>query len=435
MELLRNEKVAVNTVEIEFKITAEEFGDAITKAFRRGSKEITVPGFRKGKAPRSVIEKMYGAEIFYEDALNEVLPQAYEDAVKESGAVVVSQPELDVVSMSKEDGVVVKATLTVYPEITLGEYKGLKAERRPIEVSEEVIAAELAQLQDRNARFVSTDDRPARMGDTTNIDFEGFMDGVAFEGGKGEGYDIELGSGMFIPGFEDQIVGHNVGDEFDVNVTFPEGYQAEELRGKPAVFKTKLNEIKVKEVPALDDEFAKDVSEFDTLKELEEDIRTKKIREAKDAAELQVENDLVDQIVNGMAAEIPDSMYDVRAEEMVSDYDARLQQQGLSLETYLGFINMTRDEFKKSFLDQAEKQVKIRLALEKVAELENIAATDEEFEAEVLRIATTYNYPMDKLKTDDIAPEIRKDLAIQKAIDFIKENAEITDAPRAVPAE
>ena len=189
MELLRNEKVAVNTVEIEFKITAEEFGDAITKAFRRGSKEITVPGFSKGKAPRSVIEKMYGAEIFYEDALNEVLPQAYEDAVKESGAVVVSQPELDVVSMSKEDGVVVKATLTVYPEITLGEYKGLKAERRPIEVSEEVIAAELAQLQDRNARFVSTDDRPAQMGDTTNIDFEGFMDGVAFEGGKGEGYD------------------------------------------------------------------------------------------------------------------------------------------------------------------------------------------------------------------------------------------------------
>lgn len=428
MELIRNEKVADNTVEIEFKVAADEFEKAISKAFRKASAEMTVPGFRKGKAPRSVIEKMYGAEIFFNDAIDELLPQAYEDAVKESGAVVVSRPEIEVVSCTKEDGFTVKAVLTTYPEVTIGEYKGLKTEKNAIEVSDELIDAELAALQDRNSRLVSVSDRAAENNDTVNIDFEGFVDGKAFEGGKGEGFDLLLGSGQFIPGFEDQIVGHNIGDEFDVNVEFPAEYHAEDLAGKPAVFKTKLNEIKVKELPELDDEFAKDISEFDTLEALKEDIRKHKEEEAESAAQLDLENKLVQQVVDSMQANIPQAMYDVRADEMVQDFANRLAQQGLDLETYLKFTQMDREQFKKTFAEQAEQQVKIRLALEAVVKAEGITASDEDLEAELLRISTTYNYPITELRKSVPADEVKKDLAIQKAIDFIKENAEIANA-------
>lgn len=428
MELIRNEKVADNTVEIEFKVAADEFEKAISKVFRKASAEMTVPGFRKGKAPRSVIEKMYGAEIFFNDAIDELLPQAYEDAVKESGAVVVSRPEIEVVSCTKEDGFTVKAVLTTYPEVTIGEYKGLKAEKNAIEVSDELIDAELAALQDRNSRLVSVSDRAAENNDTVNIDFEGFVDGKAFEGGKGEGFDLLLGSGQFIPGFEDQIVGHNIGEEFDVNVEFPAEYHAEDLAGKPAVFKTKLNEIKVKELPELDDEFAKDISEFDTLDALKEDIRKHKEEEAESAAQLDLENKLVQQVVDSMQANIPQAMYDVRADEMVQDFANRLAQQGLDLETYLKFTQMDREQFKKTFAEQAEQQVKIRLALEAVVKAEGITASDEDLEAELLRISTTYNYPITELRKSVPADEVKKDLAIQKAIDFIKENAEIANA-------
>lgn len=428
MELIRNEKVADNTVEIEFKVAADEFEKAISKVFRKASAEMTVPGFRKGKAPRSVIEKMYGAEIFFNDAIDELLPQAYEDAVKESGAVVVSRPEIEVVSCTKEDGFTVKAVLTTYPEVTIGEYKGLKAEKNAIEVSDELIDAELAALQDRNSRLVSVSDRAAENNDTVNIDFEGFVDGKAFEGGKGEGFDLVLGSGQFIPGFEDQIVGHNIGDEFDVNVEFPAEYHAEELAGKPAVFKTKINEIKVKELPELDDEFAKDISEFDTLDALKEDIRKHKEEEAESAAQLDLENKLVQQVVDSMQANIPQAMYDVRADEMVQDFANRLAQQGLDLETYLKFTQMDREQFKKTFAEQAQQQVKIRLALEAVVKAEGITASDEDLEAELLRISTTYNYPITELRKSVPADEVKKDLAIQKAIDFIKENAEIANA-------
>lgn len=428
MELIRNEKIAENTVEIEFKVPADEFEKAISKVFRKSSAEITVPGFRKGKAPRNVIEKMYGQEIFFNDAIDELLPQAYEDAVKESGVVVVAQPSIEIPSCSKEEGFTVKAVLTTYPEVTLGEYKGLKAEKNVIPVTDEIVTAELASLQDRNARLVSVSDRAAQLDDTANIDFEGFVDGVAFEGGKGEGFDLLLGSGQFIPGFEDQIVGHNIGEEFDVNVEFPTEYHAEELAGKPAVFKTKINELKVKELPRLDDEFAKDVSEFDTLAELSEDIKAHKLEEAERAAQLDVEDKLVKQVVDGMQAIIPEAMYENRVDEMVQDFANRLSQQGLNLETYLQYAQMDLDQFKKSFREQAESQVKIRLALEAVVKAENIEATDEDVEAELLRASTAYNFPITELRKVISADDIKKDLAVQKAVDFIKDNAEIANA-------
>jgi len=425
MELIRNEKVAENTVEIEFKVPAEEFEAALSRVFRKASKEITVPGFRKGKAPRNMVEKLYGEEIFFNDAIDELLPMAYEEAVKAAGATVVAQPEIEVVSCTKADGFVVKATLTVYPEVTLGEYKGLKAEKKAIPVTDEIVEADLLNMQDRNARLVSVD-RAAELDDTANIDFEGFVDGVAFEGGKGEGFDLVLGSGQFIPGFEEQIVGHVVGDVFDVEVTFPEEYHAEELSGKPAVFKTKLNELKVKELPELDDEFAKDVSEFDTLEELKADIKAMREKEADAAADLDVENKLVQQVVEGMQVVVPEGMIEVRIDETVRDFDNRLQQQGLNLETYLQYTQMTLESFRKTFREQAEEQVKIRLALEAIVKAEGITASDEEYEEELMKAATAYNYPITELRKMIPAEDVKHDLAVQKAIDFIKANAEIT---------
>ncbi len=428
MEIIRNEKVAENTVELEFKVSAEEFEKALTAAFRKANKEITVPGFRKGKAPRNVVEKMFGQEIFFNDAIDEILPQAYEDAVKEAGLVVVARPELDIPTCTREDGFTVKATLTTYPEVKLGEYKGLKVEKTVIPVSDELIEAELMNLQERNARLVSVSDRAAQLDDTANIDFEGFADGVAFEGGKGEGFDLLLGSGQFIPGFEEQIVGHVVGDEFDVEVTFPTEYHAEELAGKPAVFKTKLNEIKVKELPEIDDEFAKDVSEFDTLEELKANIKEVKGEEADKAAELDMENKLVAQVVEGMEANIPEAMYETRVDDMVNDFANRLSQQGLSIELYLQYTQMDMESFRKTFREQAEEQVKIRLALEAIVKAEGITASDEEYEEELMKAATAYNFPLPELKKMIPVEEVKHDLSVQKAIDFIKANAEITNA-------
>ena len=428
MEIIRNEKVAENTVELEFKVSAEEFEKALTAAFRKANKEITVPGFRKGKAPRNVVEKMFGQEIFFNDAIDEILPQAYEDAVKEAGLVVVARPELDIPTCTREEGFTVKATLTTYPEVKLGQYKGLKVEKTVIPVSDELIEAELMNLQDRNARLVSVSDRAAQLDDTANIDFEGFADGVAFEGGKGEGFDLLLGSGQFIPGFEEQIVGHNIGDEFDVEVSFPTEYHAGELAGKPAVFKTKLNEIKVKELPEIDDEFAKDVSEFDTLEELKANIKEVKGEEADRAAEMDMENKLVSQVVEGMEANIPEAMYETRVDDMVNDFANRLSQQGLSIELYLQYTQMDMESFRKTFREQAEEQVKIRLALEAVVKAEDITASDEEYEEELMKAATAYNFPLPELRKMIPVEEVKHDLAVQKAIDFIKANAEITNA-------
>lgn len=426
MELIRNEKVAENTVELEFKVSKEQFAEGITKAFRKANAEITVPGFRKGKAPRSVVEKMYGEEVFFNDAIDALLPDAYAEAVEAAAIAPVARPEVEILSCSKEEGFTAKATVIVKPEVKVNEYKGLKATKKAVNVTDDEVSAELEALRDRNARMVTVEDRAAKIGDTANIDFEGFVDEVAFEGGKGEGFDLTLGSGQFIPGFEEQIVDHNIGDEFDVNVTFPEEYHAKELAGKPAVFKTKLNGIKAKELPELDDEFAKDVSEFDTLDELKADIRKAKEERAAAQAELEVENTLVDAVVASMEATIPVEMTESRIDEMVRDYEGRMMQQGLQLATYLQYTGMTMEAFRKSFAEQAEQQVKIRLALEKVAEMENIEVTDEEVEAELTKIAEAYKMKLEQVKSFIPAVEIKKDIAINKAIDFIKANAEIT---------
>ena len=428
MSLKETKKIDTNRHQLEITVDGEKFRAAIAEAYKKNRKKINVPGFRKGKAPLHLIEKFYGSEIFFEDALNLLYNDLVEDAIKDSGLKVINDKmDFEMVSISKEDGVDFKVSVTTYPEIEIGEYKGLKAERLAVKVTPEEVEAEINSMAERNARMVSVEDRAAENGETVIIDFEGFTDGKAFDGGKAEGHSLTLGSGQFIPGFEDQIVGKNIGDEFDVNVTFPEDYGAKELAGKEAVFKVKLHEIKVRELPAVDDEFAKDVSEFETLDELKADLEKKALERKTKAADEAVENDLVQQIVDSIKGEIPEAMFENRLEQMIEDYAYRLQSQGLSLETYLKYTNSTIDEFKKSFRPQAEGQVKFRLALEKIVELENITPNDEELEAEFAKLAENYGVEVDKVKAVIPAEEVAKDLAVGKAIDLVKENAVITE--------
>ena len=424
MNLVKSEKLEKSMHELQFSVDAEAFKAAIDKAYKREGKKYNVPGFRKGHAPRAVIEKMYGAEIFHYDAINDLFPAAYEEAVKAAGIEPVGRPEADVVSESLEEGVVLKVVVAVKPEIKLGQYTGLKATKKVHTVEDADVDAEIARMQDRNGRVVTREGK-AENGDTADIDFEGFVDGVAFEGGKAEHYNLVLGSGSFIPGFEEQVVGHEAGEEFDVNVTFPEEYQAKELAGKAAVFKIKLHEVKTKELPALDDEFAKDVSEFDTLAELKADIRKNMEESNEQQAALAVENDLVDQVIATIEGDIPEAMYENRMDEMVRDFEYRLAQQGLKLDLYLQYMGQTMDSFRASFKDQAEKQVKIRLALEAVAANENISVSDEDFENEMRRIADTYKMEIEKVKSLVNAEDVKKDLAVNKAIDFIKERLKL----------
>lgn len=429
MSLKETNKIETNRYQLEIVIDGEKFREAIKEAYRKNGKKINVPGFRKGKAPLHIIETYYGAEVFYEDALNLLYSDVVEEAINESGLKVIDDKmDFDLVSISKEDGVDFKVSVTTYPEIELTEYKGLKAERPLVKVDAAEVNAEIKDMAERNARMVSVEDRAAKKGDTVVIDFEGFVDGVEFDGGKAEGHSLELGSGQFIPGFEDQIIGKNINDEFDINVTFPEEYGAKELAGKPAVFKIKLHEIKVRELPAVDDEFAKDVSEFDTLKELKADIKKKALERKKKAAEEAVENILVQQIVDGIKGEIPEAMFTNRLNQSVEEFAYRLQSQGMSLDLYLQYTGSTIDQFRDTFRPQAEMQVKYRLALEKIVELEGIKADDEALEAEYAKLAESYGMEVDKVKAVIPASEIEKDVAVGKAIDFVKENAVITDA-------
>lgn len=427
MNLISCEKLEKSMVELQFSIDAETFKAAVNNAFKREGKKYAIPGFRKGKAPRHMIEKMYGSDIFHYDAVNDLFPEAYEAAVKEAKIDVVGRPDPEVVSMSEADGVVLKVKVAVKPEVELGEYAGLTVTKEAKNANEADVDAEVKRMQDRNGRLL-TREGAAENGDTVDIDFEGFVDGKAFEGGKAEHYSLVLGSGSFIPGFEDQVVGHSAGEEFDVNVKFPEEYGAAELAGKDATFKIKLHEVKYKELPALDDDFAKDVSEYDTLDELKDSIRNNIKTNLDKQAEQKVENDLMDQVIANMKADIPDAMVDSRIDELVQDFEYRISQQGLKLADYLKYMGMNIEQFRAQFKEQADKQVKMRLAMEAIVAKEGITASDEEFEEEVKRIADAYKMEADKVKSIVDAAAVKADLAINKAIDFVKEKANVVTA-------
>ncbi|MBQ9801636.1 MAG: trigger factor [Clostridia bacterium] len=431
MKLVKAEKLENSQVSLEISVDKATFDEAVTKAFQKESKKITVPGFRKGKAPRSVIEKMYGKGVFYETAINDMIPGVYEAAVAEAAITPVAQPEFDIVSID-DNGLVLSAKVFVKPEVTVKDYLGLAATRTVAPVTEAEVDAEINTVRERNSREAEVMGRAAEMGDTAVIDYEGFADGVAFEGGKGEDYALKLGSGSFIPGFEEQIVGHKIDDEFDVNVTFPTEYHAPELAGKEATFKCKIHALTRVELPELDDDFAKDVSEFDTFAEYKADMQVKIEKRHADAAESAVSESLIDALIEKMEADIPAPMYDAETENFLRDYDNRLRMSGLDLNTYMKYTGMTLEKMREEFRPQAERQVKARLALEKIAELEKIEATEEEINAEYDRIAAAYNMPVDQVKASLPADAITDDLKVKKTMDLIREKAVVTDA---APAE
>ena len=436
MSLKGSKKLDTNRYELDIQISGESFKAAIQEVYKKNVKKINVPGFRKGKAPLSIIEGMYGESFFFEDALNLLYADALEEAAKEANLEIIDDKmDFDLVSISKEEGVNFKVALTTKPEVEITEYKGLKAEKVKAVVTEDELKAELNALAERNSRMVSVEGRAAANGDTTVIDFEGFLDGKAFEGGKGEGFSLVLGSGQFIPGFEDQIVGKNIGEEFDVNVTFPEEYGAPELAGKPAVFKCKLHEIKVKELPVIDDEFAKDVSEFDTIAELNADNEKKALERKEQQADEDVENQLIEQLIANLKGEIPEAMYASRVEQSVKDFEYRLQMQGMNIDTYLQITGTKIEDLKQNMRPQAEKQVKIRLALEQIAKVENLTATAEDIDAEFAKLAAMYNMEVDKVKAALPVSELEADIVVKKAIDLVKENAEIKEVAKKTEAK
>ena len=427
MNFIKCEKLEKSMAELQFSIDAEAFKKAVADVFKKEGKKYAVPGFRKGKAPRALIEKMYGADVFTYDAINELFPEAFEAAVKEAGVEPVGRPEVTVDSADETNGVTLTVKVVVKPEVKIGSYNGLTVEKTVHTVSDEAVEAELKRVQERNAREL-TREGAAENGDIADIDFEGFVDGVAFEGGKAEHYSLTLGSGSFIPGFEEQIVGHNTGDEFEVNVTFPEDYQAEELKGKATTFKCKLHEIKMKELPEVDDEFVKDVSEFDTLADYKEDLK-KKLAESKEKeAADDLENQLIDKLVELVQGEIPEAMYENKIADSIREFGYRLQSQGLNLDTYMKYTGMNVDQMKEGFRPQAERQVKLRLALEKIAALEELKAGEEDLNQEYQKIAEQYKMEADKIKELIPAAELEKDICVEKAINLVRDNANIKDA-------
>lgn len=423
MALKSSNKVETNVYELEITVDAETFTEACKKAYLKQRKSIQIPGFRKGKATQGMIEKVYGEGAFYEEALEIVYPEAVGAAFEEAGLNVVDQPsDVDFPVMSKAEGVVITMKVTTYPEVKLGEYKGIKGKMLDTDATDEDVETELKNMQDRNSRLVTVEDRESAMGDTCDINFEGFVDDVAFDGGKGENYPLELGSNSFIPGFEEQVAGHKAGEEFDVNVTFPVQYEPS-LAGKDAVFKCKINEIKAKELPELDDEFAKDVSEFDTLDELKADLKKQIADRKAENAKVDFENQILEQVCENMEVEIPECMFTQKCDEMVQDYAYRLQMQGLDLNTYLQYLGQTMDQFKEQFMEGAKQQVKSKLALDAIVKAENIEASEEEIEAEVNKLAEQYNMEADKIKAAVPAEQLSADITTRKAVDFIVDNA------------
>ena len=425
MKLKENKKIEKNTVELVVEVKGDEFKKAVDAAFKKNAAKMTVPGFRKGKAPRKMIETLYGEGVFYDEAINALYPAAYEDAVKEAGISPVDNPEVEVTSVDAE-GFEFKAKVTVKPEVEIKDYKGIKVTKNVYNVTETMVKAELETLRKQNQRIVDVE-RESKLGDIVNIDYEGSVDGVPFEGGKDDGFDLNLGSNTFIPGFEDQLVGKKAGEECDVNVTFPEEYHAEELKGKKAVFKVKVNVVKEIQLPELDDEFAKDVSEFDTLADLKSDIKKKLKEQKKNQSEAELDSALVEELLKNTEVEIPKAMIDQKVNSMVGEFEQRLAGSGLNLETYIKYTGMDMDTFKKNYEPEAEKQVKTRLALEKIVELEGIVISDEEIEKEFQAIADAYKMDITQVKMYIPASEISMDVAVGKAVEVIKNNAEITE--------
>lgn len=428
MSLKSSSKVATNRYQLEVAVDADVFEKAVDQAYHKENKKITIPGFRKGKAPRAFVEKYYGEKIFYDDAINAVYPDAMRSAVEEAKLEMIEDKiDFDLVSAGK-DGLVFKATITTKPEVEIDGYKGIAATKKPVAVTDSDVDAEVAKVRERNSRMVTVEDRTAQNGDIAVIDFEGSVDGVPFEGGKGENYSLTLGSGQFIPGFEEQVAGHKSGEEFEVSVKFPEDYGSKDLAGKDAVFHVHLHEIKMKELPEVDDDFVKDVSEFDTLEQYRADIRKKltdaKEREAKD----DVENQLIDKLAEILKAEIPQAMIENRINDDVSEFNYRLQSQGLNLESYMKYTGQDEKAIRDQFRPQAERQVKVRLALEKIAELENIRPSDEDLEDEYKKLAENYKMDADKVKKVIRAEDLMKDIAVEKAVAFVRDNAVVAEA-------
>lgn len=418
-------QVETNKYELEIEVSAEAFEEALQRSYLKNKAKITINGFRPGKAPRKIIEKEYGEEVFFEDAVNDVYGPAIEEAVKEAELILVAAPDVEVTEVSKAAGVKFKATCTTKPVVDIKDYKGINVKKTVNAVTDEAVEHEIGHMLEKNSRTISVDSRAAENGDDVVIDFEGFKDGVAFDGGKAEKFTLKLGSGQFIPGFEDQVVGHNIGDEFDINVTFPEDYQAKELAGAPVVFKIKLHEIKTTELPELDDDFVKDTSDFNTVDELRADVRKHLEEDAEKQADNEVETAILDAVINKLEGEIPEVMYENKVNDMIEDLSQRLAQQGIKLDMYLQFTGMTMDSLKTTYREQAEKQVKLRLALEKVVELEAIEPTEEEIEQEFAHIGEHYNMPVETVKQYIRAEDIKLDVAVGKAVDLIKDSAVI----------
>ena len=422
MSLKTSNKVEQNRYELEVEVSAEDFSNAVDKVFKRNVKRISIPGFRKGKAPRAFIEKYYGENVFYEDAIKDVYPGALQDAIDEAGLDVINDNiDFDLINAGK-DGLAFKAVVTVKPELMIENYKGIEVKRKPVRVTKGDIDKEIERVRERNSRLVTVDGRVAEGGDIVVFDFKGFIDGAPFAGGEAENYTLELGKGQFIPGFEDQLIGHKQGEEFDIDVTFPESYQEASLAGKPAVFKIKLHEVKTRELPELDDEFVKDVSEFDTLDEYKESIK-KQLKDLKQKeSDIDADDQMIDKTVELLKAEIPEAMFENKVEDLIHDFAYKLKAQGLTLESYLKYTGMDADALKAQFWPQAERQVKLRLALDKIAELEGLSATAEEIEEKYKTLAEQYKMEVAQIKKIINEKDLLGDIAAEKAVDFLREN-------------
>lgn len=425
MNLKATNNVEINKYQLQLEVTPEEFNKTVDAVYKSESKKLNIPGFRKGKAPRAFVEKYYGEEVFYEAAVDRLYRSIVMEAIDQSKLEVVSVADFKVDEIGKDKGIQCTLTVVTKPEASIEGYKGIEVTREPVVVTDGDIDNEIQRVRERNSRVITVEGRAAQDGDIAVIDFDGYVDGKQFDGGKAENYELTLGAGQFIPGFEEQIVGHNTGEDFDVNVKFPEDYHAEELKGKDAVFKIRLHELKAKELPEVDDEFVKDVSEFDTLEEYKKDIEKTLLDRREKAADADVENQLIDAIIEKVQAEIPDEMVENEVDEIINAFAQRLQSQGLKLETYLQYTNMTTDDLRTQYKPQADRQVKVRLGLEKIAEMEGIEPSEEECETEMGRLAEAYGMPLDNVKALVNVDVVRADLANQKAVEFVKANANI----------